>query len=157
PMKEFEITVFRLDGTSLNLNVNITSKISMIKDVIQRQWNVPASQQRLTFNETILADNTSLLDSGIFFDANLQLLMIKPMEIFARDTDGRTLKIDVLPTDTVSSLKTKIESLKRISSSQYYLTFESKPIEDGHTLEYYGIKQHSEITIHLRLRGGKKI
>ncbi|XP_072356993.1 2'-5'-oligoadenylate synthase-like protein 2 [Scyliorhinus torazame] len=157
PMKEFEITVFRLDGTSLNLNVNITSKISMIKDVIQRQWNVPASQQRLTFNETILADNTSLLDSGIFFDANLQLLMIKPMEIFARDTDGRTMKIDVLPTDTVSSLKTKIESLKRISSSQYYLTFESKPIEDGHTLEYYGIKQHSEITIHLRLRGGKKI
>ncbi|XP_038675785.1 2'-5'-oligoadenylate synthase 1A-like [Scyliorhinus canicula] len=157
PMKEFEITVSGLDGTSLNLNANITSKISMIKDGIQRQWNVPAPQQRLTFNRTILANNTSLLDSGIFFDAKLQLLMLIPMEIFVTDTDGRTLTINVSPTDTVSSLKTKIESLKQISPSQYYLTFESKRLEDGRTLEYYGIKQHSKIIINLRLRGGKEI
>ncbi|XP_078082241.1 2'-5'-oligoadenylate synthase 2-like [Mustelus asterias] len=157
PMKNTEITVFQLDGSSLSLKLNISDKISMIKQQVQQQWKIPAPQQRLIFNETILADNKSLLDSGIFFDAKLQLLTTKLTEIFVRNTDGRLKTINVTPNETVSSLKNKIESLLRISSQQYYLNFESKTLEDGRTLESYGIKQHSTININLRLRGGKEI
>ncbi|XP_078410790.1 2'-5'-oligoadenylate synthase 3-like [Cetorhinus maximus] len=154
PIKEFEITVFTLDGSSLSLNVNIDNTISMIKKQIQQKWDIPVYQQRLSFNEAILDDNKSLLHSGIFFDARLHLVITTSMQIFVRTVNGRVLTLDVSPTDKVLSLRNKIESLERLSSNQYYLTYGSIPLEDGRTLESYGIKQHSTITINLRLRGG---
>uniref|UniRef100_UPI00398F546C 2'-5'-oligoadenylate synthase 2-like n=1 Tax=Pristiophorus japonicus TaxID=55135 RepID=UPI00398F546C len=154
PVKEFEITVIGLEGSLLDLNANIYNKISMIKQEIQQDRNIPPRHQRLKFNKTILNDHKTLLDCGIFFDAKLHLL---PMEIFVKNSDGRILTLNVSPTDKVSSLKNKIESLERIRSDQYYLTFQSRPLEDGHTLEYYGIKTHSTININLRLRGGRVI
>ncbi|XP_078410449.1 2'-5'-oligoadenylate synthase 1-like [Cetorhinus maximus] len=156
PIKEFEITVFTLDGSSLSLNVNIDNTISMIKKQIQQKWDIPVYQQRLSFNEAILDDNKSLLHSGIFFDARLHLVITTSMQIFVRTVNGRDLTLDVSPTDKVLSLRNKIESLEQLSSSQYYLTYGSIPLEDGRTLESYGIKQHSTITINLRLRGGKE-
>ncbi|XP_059816590.1 2'-5'-oligoadenylate synthase 1-like [Hypanus sabinus] len=78
------------------------------------------------------------------------------MEIFVRK-DGRDQTIQVLPDDQVSSLKDKIESLQRIQRSQYYLTFQSTPLEDARTLQSYGIKHHSTILVNLRLRGGTEI
>ncbi|XP_041058967.1 uncharacterized protein LOC121286011 [Carcharodon carcharias] len=156
PIKEFEITVFTLDGSSLSLNANINNTISMIKKEIQQKWDIPVYQQRLSFNEAILGDNKSLLHSGIFFDATLHLVITTSMQIFVRTVNGRDLTLDVSPTDKVLSLRNKIESLERLSSSQYYLTYGSIPLEDGNTLESYGIKQHSTININLRLRGGKE-
>ncbi|XP_067911586.1 2'-5'-oligoadenylate synthase 3-like [Heterodontus francisci] len=150
PVKGF---VIGLGGLSFRLNVNIDNKISMIKERIQQDQNIPAHKQRLRFNETMLIDNKSLLESGIFFDATLHLFI----EISVKNAEGRKHKIEVLPTDTVLSLKNKIESLEHISSHQYYLTFQSRPLEDRYTLEYYEIKHHSLININLRLRGGREI
>uniref|UniRef100_UPI00398EF3E0 2'-5'-oligoadenylate synthase 2-like n=1 Tax=Pristiophorus japonicus TaxID=55135 RepID=UPI00398EF3E0 len=157
-VQKFKITVIGLDGSVLLLHANINNKISMIKQQIEQDRDIPAHQQRLMFNKTILNDHETLLDCGIFFDAELQLLHLLPtMEIFVINSDGRNLKFNVSPTDKVSTLKNKIESSERIRSNQYYLTFQSRPLEDGHTLKYYGIKTHSTININLRLRGGRVI
>ncbi|XP_059510975.1 2'-5'-oligoadenylate synthase-like protein 2 isoform X1 [Stegostoma tigrinum] len=155
PVPQFEIAVFILDGPSFDLMANIDTNISMIKHQIQQNWNIPIHHQRLIFNETILNDVKTLLDSGIFFHAKLQLFVINSMEIFVRNPNGQNLEINVFPTDKVSSLKNKIQSLERISPSQYYLTFQSRILEDGHTLAHYGIEHHSTININLRLRGGR--
>ncbi|XP_067862046.1 2'-5'-oligoadenylate synthase 1-like [Heptranchias perlo] len=157
PVKEFGITVIGLDGSSLQQNANLYSKISMIKQQIEQHTRIPVQQQRLIFNKTILIDNKTLLDSGIFFDATLHLLMTNEMEIFVKKTNGQNLTLNVQRTDTVLSLKNKIESLERLRSDQYYLTFESRQLEDGRTLEYYGIKPFSTIFINLRLRGGREV
>ncbi|XP_060700123.1 uncharacterized protein LOC132827453 [Hemiscyllium ocellatum] len=155
PVAQFKITVISLNGSSLPLMANIDTNISMIKNQIQQNWSIPVHQQHLMFNETILNGGKTLLDSGIFFDAKLHLLVTTSMEIFVRHPNGRNLEINVSPTDKVLSLKNKIQNLERISPSQYYLTFQSRTLEDSHTLEYYGIDQHCTIDINLRLRGGK--
>ncbi|XP_051887761.1 uncharacterized protein LOC127579193 [Pristis pectinata] len=154
-VKTFEVTVTALNGSSLQLSVNIDNKISEIKRSIQEKWNIPASQQRLVSNGAILNEGITLLDSKIFFNAQIQLLMLNAMEIFV-SLDGRSEIIQVSPNDKVSSLKVKVESLKQIRPSQYYLTFQSQPLEDERTLQYYGIKQHSTIIVNLRLRGGRE-
>ncbi|GCC26167.1 hypothetical protein chiPu_0004582 [Chiloscyllium punctatum] len=155
PKAQFEITVISLNGSSLPLMANIDTNILMIKNHIQQNWSIPVYQQRLMFNETILNGGKTLLDSGIFFEAKLHLLVTNSMEIFVRHPNGRNLEIKVSPTDKVLSLKNKIQNLERISPSQYYLTFQSRTLEDSHTLESYGIDQHCTIDINLRLRGGK--
>ncbi|XP_072921854.1 2'-5'-oligoadenylate synthase 1-like [Hemitrygon akajei] len=156
PVKTFGVTVTALDGNWFQQNASIYSKVSQIKHSIQEEWNIPALQQRLLFKDTILNDQNTLLDSKIFFDAKIQLLTLGLMEIFV-SINGRDRTIQVLPNDKVSSLKDKIESLERIQRSQYYLTFQSMPLEDARTLQSYGIKQHSTIVVNLRLRGGSEI
>ncbi|XP_043541202.1 2'-5'-oligoadenylate synthase-like protein 1, partial [Chiloscyllium plagiosum] len=155
PMAQFEITVISLNGSSLPLMANSDTNILMIKNQIQQNWGIPVHQQRLMVNETILNGGKTLLDSGIFFDAKLHLLVTNSMEIFVRHPNGHNRKINVSPTDKVLSLKNEIQNLEGISPSQYYLTFQSQTLEDSHTLEYYGIDQHCTIGINLRLRGGK--
>ncbi|XP_078277972.1 2'-5'-oligoadenylate synthase 1-like [Rhinoraja longicauda] len=154
PVKTFEITVTSPDGKSLRLKDNIYSKVSEVKHNIQEKWTIPVSQQCLTFNGTILDDGKTLLDSSIFFDATIQLLTL--MDIFV-DYNERNLTIQVSPNDKVSSLKNNIESLERLQRSQYYLTFQSKPLEDKQMLKDYGIKQHSTIYVKLQLRGGNEL
>ncbi|XP_078278019.1 2'-5'-oligoadenylate synthase 1-like [Rhinoraja longicauda] len=156
PVKTFEITVTSLDGKSLRLKANIYGKVSEVKRNIQQKWTIPVSQQRLMFNGTILDDGKTLLDSSIFFDATIQLLTLNTMDILV-NSNGRNLTIQVSPNDKVSSLKNKIESLERLQPSQYYLTFQSQPLEDKRTLQHYGIKQHSTIHVNLRLRGGNEL
>ncbi|XP_078278017.1 2'-5'-oligoadenylate synthase 1-like [Rhinoraja longicauda] len=156
PVKTFEISVTSLDGKSLRLKANIYGKVSEVKRNIQQKWTIPVSQQRLMFNGTILDDGKTLLDSSIFFDATIQLLTLNTMDILV-NYNGRNLTIQVSPNDKVSSLKNKIESLERLQPSQYYLTFQSQPLEDKRTLQHYGIKQHSTIHVNLRLRGGNEL
>ncbi|XP_072103645.1 2'-5'-oligoadenylate synthase 3-like [Mobula birostris] len=156
PVKTFQVTVTTLNGNSLQQNASIYNKVSEIKRGIQERWNIPAFKQRLLFKDTILDDRITLLDAKIFFDAEIQLLTLSVMEIFV-GIDGRNLTIQVLPSDKVSSLKAEIESLERIRRSQYYLTFQSTPLEDERTLQSYGIKQYSTILVNLRVRGGSEI
>ncbi|XP_062890253.1 uncharacterized protein LOC134338391 [Mobula hypostoma] len=150
-VKTFRVTVTALNGNSLQQNASIYNKVSEIKRGIQEEWNIPALQQCLQFKDTILDDRITLLVAKIFFDAEIQLLTLSVMEIFV-GIDGRNRTIQVLPSDKVSSLKAKIESLERIRRSQYYLTFQSTPLEDERTLQSYGITQYSTILVNLRVR-----
>ncbi|XP_055493612.1 polyubiquitin-like [Leucoraja erinacea] len=153
PVKPFEITVTALGGNSLRLTADIYFKVSELKCYIQQKWTIPVSQQRLVFSGTILDDGKTLLDAMIFFDATIQLLVT--IGIFV-NYNGSKVPIQVLLNDTVSSLKT-IEPLKTLQPSQYYLTFQSRPLEDDRTLGYYNINQQSIIDVNLRLRGGSEL
>ncbi|XP_032898950.1 2'-5'-oligoadenylate synthase-like protein 2 [Amblyraja radiata] len=156
PVMTFEITVTSLDGKSLLLTANINLKVSEIKRNIDQNWTIPVSQQRLVFNGTILDDGKTLLDSSIFFDATVKLLMLNTMDIFV-NYNGRNLTIQVSPSDKVSSLKNEIESRTHVQPRQYYLTFQSHQLEDERTLQSYGIKKLSTIMVNLRLRGGNEL
>lgn len=156
PVKTFQITVTSLGGKSLQLQANIYLKVSEIKCNIQQNWTILVSQQRLVFNGTILDDGKTLLDSRIFFDATIQLLMLNTMNIIVKYNESN-LTIQVSPSDKVSSLKNKIESQTHLQPRQYYLTFQSLQLEDERTLQSYGIKQLSTIQVNLRLRGGSEL
>ncbi len=76
------------------------------------------------------------------------------MQIFVRTLGGRTITLDVEPTDTVEHLRETLQSKRGVPPDFVRLVFGGKELQDEHTLDDYGI--HSECTLHflLRLRGG---
>ncbi len=76
------------------------------------------------------------------------------MQIFVNTLAGKTLTLDVEPSDLVENIRAKIQAREGIPPAYQLLSFEGRRLEDGRTLSECRILKESTLHLQLRVGGG---
>ena len=122
--------------------IGYSSSIDIIKDEMS------------TFFEEKEKIKLKIEESQILFSNNINKEENKKIQIFISTETGKTIDLDVNPSDSVRSVKYKIYDKEDIPLLfQQILIFEGKELEDNKTLKEYNIRDKNHLQLSLKGKG----
>ena len=132
-------------GKTINLDVMPEDTIDTIKAKVNEKEGIPPRQQRLIYSKIKLEDRNNLKSYKIQHGSTLNL--DECMQISVRTPRGRTIELEVLPEDTIDTIKAKIQEKEGIPPKLQRLKLSKIRLENGRDLATYNIQDGSTLDL----------
>ena len=155
----FSIGVELESGKKYGINVvNHLYLVKTIKIKLHKIAHIPTSEQKLYFNDIFLEDNKMIDYYKISYDSILKLYTSNITITIERPLYKTNETYQVKPYNTIKDLKMKIEQKQNINHLNQTLKLFTNELEnDNKTLNYYSVKDKSNITLYYKSKGGMNI
>ncbi|KAJ0958301.1 putative Ubiquitin domain-containing protein [Helianthus annuus] len=150
------IFIKTLTGKIITVEVKPSETMNNIKAKIEYEVNIPCDEQELIFNEMVLPNSGTIAEFHINKESTLTVMRLSRgfMHIIIKMHTGKTVNLDVKPSETVHNVKSKIQDKEGFPPYQQNLIWSGKKLEDSATLADYHIPEKSTFHVVILLRGG---
>ena len=144
------IFVKKVDGNAFTLMVELSDTIKSIKEKIEEHEGIPQNLQKLFYNGRPLVNSKITLANYYIQNLStihLEIITTKQKIIYIKSLDGKSITIDIRPSDTIFNIKEKIYEKGVILPNEQDLFFNRIQLEDAKTLSDYNIHNLSTINL----------
>ena len=123
------ISISTSNGKLISLEVDSADSVHQIKQKIHVLEGIPSEQQKLLCDGKLLEDLQTIAE--YHYEKNFLItLKVNEIKLQIKSIGENNFTIEVEPTDTVQSLKLKIQTLKGLSTEDFTLSFKGKKLEN---------------------------
>ena len=138
-----------LAGKLLTIETEREETVAALKRQIECKEGLKAYQQGLIYSKKLLEDGETLGNYDIPVKSTLHLVAIMRggMQIFITCPNGKTITLDVEKSYKIEEIRAVIAQKEEFPPNTQQLSFRGQPLEDGKSLEDYGIEQESTLSL----------